>query len=102
MHRFTEIAAAVASQADRLNAKRNERERLENQFSSNTCPILSAELEATLAALDIRIELETRTLHELETDALAIRGTIESTAPASHGEKVKTRSLQAAYEQALE
>lgn len=100
---FTQSAARIALQADALNSKRTEREQLANQYRQRPLsPEATAELQATLAALDIRIEQELENLRQAENETVATREAINQSVPIASEKSREAASLQIAYRKALE
>ncbi|MES2657869.1 MAG: c-type cytochrome domain-containing protein [Verrucomicrobiota bacterium] len=100
---FTQSASQISLRAEALNSKRAERDQLAHQFKKTPLPPeLAAELEATLAAIDIRIDQELAALQQAENETLATRDTIEQSAPLARTKSTEADSLQAAYRKALE
>ena len=100
---FTLSSAAVTHQAAALNMKRNEREQLANRSKeTHLSPEIATELQATLAAIDLKIAAELEANHKSESDVLDLRTSIEQAAPLAHQKQVEATSLQQAYAKALE
>lgn len=99
---FTKSTAAIAPQAEILNAKRAQREQLAHRFKTPPSPEIQAELQATLAALDIRIAGEQEALDKAETETIALRDTLDQTSPVALQKSTEARSLHTAYLKALE
>ena len=100
---FTRAATNVTFQAGVLNDKRNERELLAKQFANTSLsPEATAELESTLAAVDIKITHSQAALRQAESEMLGLRDTIEQAAPIAQQKAVESESLRIAYHKALE
>lgn len=99
---YIQVAAAIAIQADVLNLRRSESLELNEYLRRSTSLSLTKELQATLAALEIRISLEQDRLEKLENDSLALRDNADQTAPLAHQKNLETISLRKAYLKALE
>lgn len=99
---YTQSAAAIAIQSNVLNSKRSERQELNEYLNRSNSPSLTEELQATLAALEIRISIEQDRLKQLEDESLALRDNADQTAPLAHQKNQETISLRKAYLKALE
>ncbi len=99
---FTKSAAVIATQAGLLNSKRSERDRLANRFKAPQSREIAAELQATLAAIDIRITAEQETLTKVETETLTLRDLIEQSSPLALQKRSESQSFQTDYLKALE
>ncbi|MEO5916332.1 MAG: c-type cytochrome domain-containing protein [Luteolibacter sp.] len=100
---FTKSAGQISLRADALNSKRAEREQLASRFKqSPPSPEIAAELEATLAAIDISIGRELEALQQSENEVATTRDTIEQSAPLAFAKTAEADSLRAAYRKALE
>lgn len=101
---FTETATDLTAKAGALNARRHEREQLVLLSTNLTCPVsseTSAEIEATLAAIDIRISQDRAALHEAEQETLRLKSGIDQTAPGATAKRQEALALRAAYQAAL-
>ncbi|WP_234043543.1 WD40 repeat domain-containing protein [Luteolibacter yonseiensis] len=99
---YTQAAAAIAIQSDALNIKRSDRLELSEHLMRSTSPAITEELQATLAALDIRISIEQARLETLENDSLILRDKAEHTAPLTYRKNLESIALRNAYLKALE
>lgn len=95
---FTHSADKITFQAVALNQKRNEREQLAKQLeTSGLAPEIAAEIEATLAAIDIQIARQREAFHQAENETLGQRDSIEQLAPLVHGLNAESISLRKSY-----
>lgn len=95
---FTRSADKITFQAVALNQKRNEREQLAKQLeTSGLAPEIAAEIEATLAAIDIQIARQRDAFHQAENETLGQRDSIEQLAPLVHGLNAESISLRKSY-----
>lgn len=100
---FTQSSAAITLQSDILNALRGERQQLANRLEEDKlAPEIAAELEANLAATDLKIATELEAFLKRENDALTLRAAIEQSAPVAHQKRLESISLRQAYAKALE
>jgi Planctomycete cytochrome C/WD domain, G-beta repeat len=100
---FTRSAATLATRAEALNAKRDERDRFASHSqTTHQSPAIAAEIQATLAAIDVRIAAEQASLTAAENDTLRVRDSVEHSAPLVHGSGQESAALRAAYLKALE
>ena len=100
---FSESAKAVALQSAALNSKRNEREQISGQLKAGKLePETTAELEATLEAIDLKLATTLAAFLKSETDTLTLRAAIEQAAPLAHQKRLESISLRAAYAKARE
>ncbi len=100
---FTQSSAAITLQSDILNAMRSERQQLANRLEeTELAPEIAAELEANLAATDLKIATELEAFLKRENDALILRAAIEQSAPVAHQKRLESISLRQAYAKALE
>ncbi|MES2922534.1 MAG: c-type cytochrome domain-containing protein [Verrucomicrobiota bacterium] len=100
---FTQASVSISIQSNVLNLKREQREQLSNRLKNNKLePYLAAELEAILAALDIRIAEEWEVFLKSENAALDLRTAVEQTAPVPHEKRLESISLRESYHKALE
>ncbi len=96
--KFTQSSGVITGQADALNSKRNERDQLTEKCQQpHLSPEIAAEFQATLVAIDIRIASELEILTKREAEAVALRTTIEETAPVHHEKTREAISLREAY-----
>ncbi len=98
---FTRSAEAASIQADVLNSKRNERAQLVNRFRETQPPEITEELQATLAAIDIKIASELEALAKAENAVLGLRDGIEHTSPLALRKSLESISLREEYRKAL-
>lgn len=101
---FTETAATLAARAEALNARRHEREQLQILAATFPAPVsaeTTAELEATLAAIDIRISQDRQAYQEAERQTLELKSGIDTSAPAAAAKKQESVSLRISYQEAL-
>lgn len=101
---FTGSADVLTSRAEILNARREERERLQLFVTALPTPVspeTTAELQATLTAIDILIGQDQQALRQAETEVLQLKSGIDRTAPAATAKKHESLTLRAAYENAL-
>ena len=99
---FTRSAEAVALQANVLNSTRSERALLVNRFTETKSPEITEELQATLAAIDIKIASELEALGKAENAVLGLRDCIERSSPLALQKSLESISLREAYRRALE
>lgn len=98
---FTQLAEAVATRAEALNGKRAAADSLLRQREQTQSPEVLTEIEATHAAIQIRIHQEAEKLRQAEDAILANRETIEKSSPAAHQNLRESQQLKSAYLQAL-
>jgi len=100
---FSQIAASTSLRADALNSKRTERQQFAKQFAKATLsPEAVEELQATLTAIDIRIDRELEALQQAENEVITTRESIEQSAPVTHQKRAESDRLHTAYRQALD
>ncbi len=100
---FTQAAADLPPQAEALNSKRVERRILAGQFEeSRLSPEAADELQATLAAIDIRIAQRAEALQQAENEIVAARQAIERSAPEVHRKRAEADQLRTAYRATLD
>ena len=99
---FTRSASAITTQTSALNQKRTAREQLVNISKTDLSPETITELNATLAALDIRISIELDTLQKAENEFILQAQTIDRIAPVATAKKTESASLDISYRKALE
>lgn len=95
---FTGSASKIAAQAEILNRKRHQRHLLAMAAGrGNPSPETSAEISATLAAIDIVIARELETFHQFETEFVHIARNIDPSAILAHSKKQETKALEKSY-----
>lgn len=106
---FTEAARKVSQQAEILNQKRAERSTLAARRDASdpaatpeAQAATRAEIEATLSALDEVISRELVNLKSAETHLDQISKSIDPAARSAANQSAEARSLQSAYQKALE
>ncbi|MEO8616965.1 MAG: c-type cytochrome domain-containing protein [Luteolibacter sp.] len=99
---YTRSAEAITFQANILNQKRGERQRLANLLQPGMSSELAKEINATLAAVDIRIVLELEALQKLEIGILTLHQQIDQSATLAYGKKQEFDSLITAYHKSLD
>ncbi|MEO7341580.1 MAG: c-type cytochrome domain-containing protein [Luteolibacter sp.] len=99
---FTRASETVATQSNVLNKKRSEREQLANLLKPGQAPEIHEELEATLAAIDIKISQQLEALQKAENEVISIRQSIDQSAPLSLRKKQEFDSLRLTYLKSLE
>ncbi len=98
---FSQLAAAVTTQAEILNEKRASANSLLRQREQTLSSEVLAEIEATHAAIQIRIDQEAVKLQQAEAAVMANREKIEKSAPLAHRNHREFQQLKSAYLQAL-
>ena len=93
---FTKAAANLAKQAEILNRKRGQRHAFATTTDSPS-PAVRAEIQATLAAIDISITRELEIYQAAEISLLQIRETIDPNAKLAHEMELQAQALQQAY-----
>ncbi len=100
---FTRSADQISVQQKVLATKRAEREQFAHQFKN--LPLseeTTAEIAATLTAIDISIGRELETLRKFQDEVIASRDSIEQAALIAQAKRTETASLTTAYRKALE
>jgi WD40 repeat protein/mono/diheme cytochrome c family protein len=100
-NRFLLSANKLASKAVVLNTKRSEHRQLERLLEKHSSPEVTAEIQATLVALDFKIQEALAELNECETEQLGFRDSIEQTAPITQQIQAAVVSFVGAYQKAL-
>ncbi len=86
--RFSESVAAIALRSTALNCKRNEREQVISQLEAGEiAPETTAELGATLAAIDLKLVTVLAAFSTSESNALNLRAAVEHVAPLAHQQR---------------
>lgn len=98
---FTEAATAITTCAEALNASRNDRHQLEDLATAMKSPEAEAELQATLAAIDIMISRRAEELAKAEEHSLACQSGLEETSPVAHRKATEADDLRRSYLEAL-
>ena len=98
---FAQFSSAIALRAAALNSKRNERESLAHELrKGGKAAEVGAELHATLAAIDIKIELGEDEFRRSESELIELRSAFERAAPLAHQKATETISLTREYSKA--
>jgi hypothetical protein len=101
LDQFASSTAALAPQTAILNSKRDQQQKLSQTLArEDLSPEVQTEISATLAALETTIERETQALRELEKKALALRESIDRTAPIAHRTFNEAERLKRVYQEA--
>ncbi len=100
-NRFGEAAATLASKADALNEKRNQRQRMQALLEANPLPDVAEEIQATLHALDWKVEEARKALDACEADQLGLREAIEQAAPVTQQALASAAAFKDAYQKAI-
>jgi WD40 repeat protein len=98
---FTLAAEAITHQTLVLTKKRSEYGRLANRPTTELSDQAQAELQATLAAVQIRIGIELEALMTSEKELLTLHESINQSAPIAQQKMEDLQSLIAAYQKAL-
>lgn len=101
---FSTVTAYLAAAAETLNARRHERGQLELLAANLPTPVsigTAIELQATFAALDIRISQAQEAHQEAERRMMELKAGIEQSAPAAMAKRQESVSLKQAYQAAL-
>lgn len=101
---FSTVTANLAAAADTLNARRHERGQLELLAANLPTPVsigTAIELQATFAALDIRISQTQEAYQEAERRMMELKAGIEQAAPAAMAKRQESVSLKQAYQASL-
>ncbi len=94
---FTQVAGEYTLQADALNRKRSDREQLVNMSEKPLSAEIVMEVKATLTAVDAKLAEQLDALLRTESKLIALRGSIDQTAPLAIANKEKSQVLKIAY-----
>ena len=99
---FTRHAQTLETQATALNAKRGEAGKLRARLEKpSLSPELTAEFQATLTAVEIRLSHQAAALRRAEDEALTSRARIEEAAPLAHQKHTESVALKISYLQLI-
>jgi hypothetical protein len=98
---FTQAAEAITTQTLVLNQKRIEYGQLASRSTTPLSDEARAELQATLAAVQIRIAVELEALMSGEKELLTLHQSIDQSAPLTQQKQEDLQALLAAYREAL-
>lgn len=101
---FSTATADLTKAAETLNARRHEREQLEHFAANLPTPVSIAtavELQATYAALDIRISQAEEGYQQAGQQMIELKSGIDQTAPVAIAKKQESITLKQAYQAAL-
>lgn len=99
---FSLLAEAISIQAEALGQKRHEAQTFADRFQAQMLsPETTLEVEATLAAIQLKISHHAAQLRKAEEELLSARALADETAPAVHRKLAEAQELRTAYHQAL-
>jgi mono/diheme cytochrome c family protein len=99
---FSQLAAAIATQAEAIAQKRHEASSFADHFRSQSLsPELASEVEATLSAIHLKISHHTEQLRKAEEALLGARALADESASAFHRAREEAQELRTSYHQAL-
>ena len=99
---FTHSADAITHQSAALNSQRSDRDQFASIIEQARSPERRAELQALLAAIDMKMTREQEALRQAEDETIRLREAIEKTAPVAHQKGEEAIRLKDAYHKALE
>jgi hypothetical protein len=99
---FTHFADTITNQAAVLNNSRIDRDEFLSIIDQAKSPERKAELQAALAAIDIKMTREKELFEQAENETIRLRETIETSAPIAHQKSVEAVRLKEEYHKALE